>query len=388
MKYNFDEIIDRSNNYAVKYDETKEKFGRDDLIPLWIADMDFKAADPIINALQERAMQGIYGYTSRPIEYFEAIKKWQLEKNNWEVDTSLMSHALGVLPMLANLMHTFLEKGDKVIIQPPVFHEFKNVIEAWGGEVVTNQLIENKAKQGAKFMIVCNPHNPVGRVWSKEELEAIANICIENNITIISDEIYSDIMLWGNKHTPMASISEEIRKHTITCTSSTKTFNLAGLQVATVIFPNLNMKNQYDAILKKIETYRNNAFSIVANTIAFTEGKEWFLDATTYIEENIKYAVDYINSNIPQIKVSIPDSTYLLWLDCRNLNLDGDDLVDFFVNKARLALNDGRLFGDGGDGYMRINIACPRRILEKALYQLENAVDSYNFDKYELISGC
>ena len=400
MKYNFDEIIDRSNNYAVKYDETKEKFGRDDLIPLWIADMDFKAADPIINALQERAMQGIYGYTSRPIEYFEAIK-WQLEKNNWEVDTSLMSHALGVLPMLANLMHTFLEKGDKVIIQPPVFHEFKNVIEAWGGEVVTNQLIENngryyidfddlrnKAKQGAKFMIVCNPHNPVGRVWSKEELEAIANICIENNITIISDEIYSDIMLWGNKHTPMASISEEIRKHTITCTSSTKTFNLAGLQVATVIFPNLNMKNQYDAILKKIETYRNNAFSIVANTIAFTEGKEWFLDATTYIEENIKYAVDYINSNIPQIKVSIPDSTYLLWLDCRNLNLDGDDLVDFFVNKARLALNDGRLFGDGGDGYMRINIACPRRILEKALYQLENAVDSYNFDKYELISGC
>ena len=395
MKYNFDEIIDRSNNYAVKYDETKEKFGRDDLIPLWIADMDFKAADPIINALQERAMQGIYGYTSRPIEYFEAIKKWQLEKNNWEVDTSLMSHALGVLPMLANLMHTFLEKGDNVIIQPPVFHEFKNVIEAWGGEVVTNQLIENngryyidfddlrnKAKQGAKFMIVCNPHNPVGRVWSKEELEAIANICIENNITIISDEIYSDIMLWGNKHTPMASISEEIRKHTITCTSSTKTFNLAGLQVATVIFPNLNMKNQYD------ETYRNNAFSIVANTIAFTEGKEWFLEATTYIEENIKYAVDYINSNIPQIKVSIPDSTYLLWLDCRNLNLDGDDLVDFFVNKARLALNDGRLFGDGGDGYMRINIACPRRILEKALYQLENAVDSYNFDKYELISGC
>ena len=396
MKYNFDEIIDRSNNYAVKYDETKEKFGRDDLIPLWIADMDFKAAEPIINALQERAMQGIYGYTSRPIEYFEAIKKWQLEKNNWEVDTSLMSHALGVLPMLANLMHTFLEKGDKVIIQPPVFHEFKNVIEAWGGEVVTNQLIEdngryyidfddlrNKAKQGAKFMIVCNPHNPVGRVWSKEELETIANICIENNITIISDEIYSDIMLWGNKHTPMASISEEIRKHTITCTSSTKTFNLAGLQVATVIFPNLNMKNQYDAILKKIET-----FSIVANTIAFTEGKEWFLEATTYIEENIKYAVDYINSNIPQIKVSIPDSTYLLWLDCRNLNLAGDDLVDFFVNKARLALNDGRIFGDGGDGYMRINIACPRRILEKALYQLENAVDSYNFDKYELISGC
>ena len=383
MKYNFDEIIDRSNNYAVKFDETKEKYGRDDLIPLWIADMDFKAAEPIINALKKRADQGIYGYTSRPTEYFEAIKNWQLEKNNWKVDTSLMSHALGVLPMLANIMHTFLEKGDKVIIQPPVFHEFKNVVEAWDGEVVVNQLIENdgkyyidfddlrnKAKQGAKFMIVCNPHNPVGRVWSKEELETIANICIENNITIISDEIYSDIMLWGNKHTPMASISEEIRKHTITCTSSTKTFNLAGLQVATVIFPNLDM-------LKKIETYRNNAFSVVANTIAFTEGKEWFLEATAYIEENIKYAVDYINNNIPKIKVSIPDSTYLLWLDCRDLNLDGDELVDFFVNKAKLALNDGRIFGEGGHGYMRINIACSRKVLEQALNQLKEAVNNY-----------
>ena len=345
MKYNFDEIIDRSNNYAVKYDETKEKFGRDDLIPLWIADMDFKAADPIINALQERAMQGIYGYTSRPIEYFEAIKKWQLEKNNWEVDTSLMSHALGVLPMLANLMHTFLEKGDKVIIQPPVFHEFKNVIEAWGGEVVTNQLIENngryyidfddlrnKAKQGAKFMIVCNPHNPVGRVWSKEELEAIANICIENNITIISDEIYSDIMLWGNKHTPMASISEEIRKHTITCTSSTKTFNLAGLQVATVIFPNLNMKNQYDAILKKIETAypdyiteeKGNGFgaplkptNIISYIHAYaTDHFAYFLYSGKTIEEFINeksmyygdnlFVYDWKGNLVKNIKLDIP----------------------------------------------------------------------------------
>ena len=401
MKYNFDEIIDRSNNYSVKFDDTMEKYGRDDLIPLWIADMDFKVAQPIIDALQERALQGIYGYTSRPSEYYEAIKKWQLEKNNWNVDTNLMSHALGVLPMLANIMHTFLEKGDKVIIQPPVFHEFKNVINAWGGEVVPNPLIEDngqyfidfddlriKAKQGAKFMIVCNPHNPVGRVWSKEELETIANICIENNITIISDEIYSDIMLWGNKHTPMASISEEIRKNTITCTSSTKTFNLAGLQVATVIFPDLNMKTQYDDVLKKIETYRNNAFSIVANTIAFNEGKEWFEQVTNYIEENITFAVNYIRKNIPQIKVSIPDSTYLLWLDCRNLNLSGDGLVDFMVNEAKLALNDGRLFGEGGDGYMRINIACPRKVLEKALSQLKVAVDNHTVNNYELISGC
>ena len=186
-------------------------------------------------------------------------------------------------------------------------------------------------------------------------------------------------MLWGNTHTPMASINEEIRKHTITCTSSTKTFNLAGLQVATVIFPNLHMKNKYDDILKKIETYRNNAFSIVANTVAFSEGKEWFLEATNYIEENIKYVVNYINKHIPQIKLNIPDSTYLLWLNCKDLHLNGDELVDFFVNKAKLALNDGRIFGEGGDGYMRINVACSRKILKKAMNQLRCAISDYNF---------
>ncbi len=401
MLYNFDEVIDRSNNYSVKLDETKNKFGRDGLIPLWIADMDFKTAQPIIDALSARAMQGIYGYTSRPNEYFRAIQNWQYEKNNWLPDTNLMSHALGVLPMLANIMHTFLEKGDKVIIQPPVFHEFKNVIEAWDGEVVINQLKENnghyeidfedlekKAKQGARFMIVCNPHNPVGRVWTKPELERVANICIENNITIISDEIYSDIMLFDNKHIPMASISDKISQNTITCTSSTKTFNLAGLQVATVIFPNVDMKEKYELILKKAETYRNNSFSIVANIVAFTKGREWFEQVISYIEENIKFAVDYINKNIPQIKVNTPDSTYLLWLNCKSLGLNGDELLDFFLDEAKLAPNDGRIFGEGGEGFMRINVACSRKVLEQALHQLKLAVDKHNSETYLMVSGC
>ena len=387
MKYNFDEVIDRSKNNAAKFDETKEKYGRDDLIPMWIADMDFRTAQPIIDELNKKVSQGIYGYTSKPKEYYEAIQNWQKEKNNWAPDTELMSNALGVLPMLANIMHTFLEKGDKVIIQPPVFHAFREVIEAWEGQVVDNPLIkengkyyidfedlEIKAKQGAKFMILCTPHNPVGRVWTKDEIEKVANICIENNITIISDEIYADIMLWGNKHIPTASISDKIAKHTITCTSSTKTFNLAGLQVATVIFPNESMKEKYDQTLKKVETYRNNAFSIVANTVAFNEGKEWFEQVTSYIEENINYAVEYIEKNIPKIKVNKPESTYLLWLDCKELELNNEELMEFFAEEAKLALSNGASFGEGGEGFVRMNIACSREILIKALKNLEQAI--------------
>lgn len=386
MIYKFDEIIDRSNTYSAKNDEMMTKFGRDDLIPMWIADMDFKAAQPIIDALKNRVEEGIWGYTSRPDSYFETIKEWQKYKNNWVPETKYMAHALGVLPMLANICHAFMKKGDKVIIQTPVFSEFKTVLENWDMKVLTNSLIkkendyfidfidlEKKAKE-AKYIIFCNPHNPVGRVWSKEEVEKLAKICIENNVTIISDEMYSDIMLWGNKHVPTASLSEEIRKNTITCTSVTKTFNLAGLQVATCIFPSVEMKEKYELTLAKFETKRNNAFSIVANQVAMNEGKEWFEQVTKYIEDNITFATDYISKNIPQIKYTFPQGTYLLWLDCRELKLSQDELVKFFVNDAKLALNDGSTFGEEGIGYMRMNVACPRITLEKALKQLREAV--------------
>ncbi len=387
MKYNFDEIIDRSNTYSAKHDEMMMKFGRSDLIPMWIADMDFKTAQPIIDALQKRAIEGIWGYTSRPDTYFEAVQNWQKYKNNWDVDTKYMAHALGVLPMLANICHAFMKKGDKVILQTPVFSEFKTVLESWEMEVVSNPLInkendyyidfedlEIKAKE-AKYIIFCNPHNPMGRVWKKHEVERMAKICVENDVTIISDEMYSDIMLWNNKHTPTASISEEIRKNTITCTSVSKTFNLAGLQAATCIFPSVEMKEIYELTLAKFETKRNNAFSIVANQVAMNEGREWFEEAIKYVEGNVLFATDYISKNIPKIKYTFPEGTYLLWLDCRELNLSQEELVDFFVNKAKLALNNGITFGEEGIGYMRMNLACPRKILEQALIQLKGAID-------------
>lgn len=388
MKYNFDKVIDRSNTCSAKYDELSEKFGRDDLIPMWIADMDFLNAKEVEDAVVNRARHSIYGYTTRTQDYFKAIKDWQKYKNNWDVDIKYMSHAPGVLPMLANIFHAFAKEGDKVIIQPPVFSEFKKVANNWGLEVINNPLIqkqndyfidfddlEEKTKD-AKFMIFCNPHNPVGRVWKKEEIKRVAEICLKNNVLVISDEMYSDMTLFDNKHVPMASLSEEIRRNTITCTSIGKTFNIPGLKVATCILPTLEAKAKYDWILEKLEMKRSDCFSVVANQVAMNEGREWFKQLMEYLEGNVEFAVNYINENIPKIKCSKPQGTYLLWLDCRELNLTQEDLIKFFVNNAKIALNDGSTFGEEGIGYMRMNIGCPRSILEKALLQLKDAVDS------------
>lgn len=388
--YNFDEVIDRKGTNSAKFDETFSVFGREDLIPMWIADMDYVTADPIIEALNNRVKQGVFGYTSRPKEYFEAVANWQKDINGWIPNVDNMSYALGVLPMLSNIFHTFLNSRDKVIIQPPVFQEFKPVIECWGGIAVENPLIEKNgdysmnlveleklASEGAKFMILCHPHNPLGRVWSKEELEDVGRICLKHNVMVISDEIYSDLTLFGNKHIPFASLSEEFARNTITCTSASKTFNLSGLQMATVILPNIEMKKAYDLTLYKIQTMRNSVFNVVANTVAMNECKDWYKQVIQYIEGNVKYACDFINTYIPSIQAKIPQATYLIWADCRGLKMSGDELSDFMLNKAKIALNDGRMFGVGGEGFMRINAGCSRYVLDKALNQLKEAVEDY-----------
>lgn len=387
-KYNFDEVVDRANTYSAKLDELEMKFGRADLIPMWIADMDFRTAPELIASMKSRVEEGIWGYTSRPDAYFESVRDWQIYKNSWSPEPKYMSHALGVLPMLANLCASIMEEGkSKVIIQTPVFSEFKTVLDNWNMEIIYNPLkrvgtnyemdfedLEVKAKE-ADFIIFCNPHNPIGKVWSKEDVKRMAEICVKNNVTIISDEMYSDIMLWGNKHTPTASISEEVRKNTITCYSLGKTFNLAGVQVATCVFPNMELKEKYDKILAKFETKRNNAFSIVANQVAMNECKDWFNAVIEYIEGNIEFTMDYITNNIPRIKFTKPEGTYLLWLDCSDLGLAHEEVVSFMINDAKLALNDGMTFGEEGRYHMRMNLASPRVVVEQALKQLEEAVN-------------
>lgn len=386
MKYNFDEIVDRSTNRSAKYDERKKKFGKQDVIPLWIADMDFKTAQPVIKALTARAEEGIWGYTSRPDSYYDAICGWQKRHNGWEIDRNLISFSLGVVPAMSSMVNVFTEPGDKVLIQTPVYSEFYDVTESWGREVAENHLVEKdgtwsldwedfeqKVKE-VKMFFLCSPHNPLGIVWTREELRRMCEICIANNVLVVSDEIHSDLIFHGKKHIPTAVVSPEIGKHVISCISGTKTFNLAGLQASATIFPNMKLKAKYDEFWMNLDIHRNNAFSSVAMEAAFNEGDEWLEQLLVYISDNFEFIRKYCGRHIPEIKPNIPDATYLVWLDCRELGLSNEKLREFMIEKAGLGLNEGWSFGRDLTGFMRLNAACPRSVLEKALMQLETAV--------------
>lgn len=390
MKYNFDEIIDRSHNRSAKYDEAGKKFGSRDVIPLWIADMDFKTAQPVIDALKARAEEGIWGYTSRPDSYYEAVCGWQKRRNGWDIDKSMISFNLGVVPALSSMVYVFTEPGDKVLIQTPVYSEFYDVTGSWGREVVESPLkeqdgrwiidfedFEEKAKE-AKVFFLCSPHNPLGIVWTREELERMCHICIANNVLIVSDEIHSDLVFHGKKHIPTATLSPEIAAHVISCISGTKTFNLAGLQASATIFPNQELKARFDKFWFNLDIHRNNAFSTIAMEVAFNEGEEWLEQLLGYIGGNFEFIKDYCAANIPQVKPNVPDATYLVWLDCRGLGMGNEELRDFMIRKAGLGLNEGWSFGRSLSGFMRLNAACPRPVLEKAMEQLKHAVDARN----------
>lgn len=390
MKYNFDEVIDRSSNRSSKYDECVKKFGTQDVIPLWVADMDFRTAQPIIDACVEKAQEGIWGYTSRPDSYFEAVQEWEKKRNNWDTDTALMSWSLGVVPAMSSLIKIFSKTGDKIMIQTPVYSEFYDITEAWDRVVVENQLVEKdgnweidfedfeeKVKE-CKIFLLCNPHNPLGIVWKPEELRRMAEICIANDVLLVSDEIHSDLIFHGKTHTPTATLSKEIAERIITCVSVTKTFNLAGLQASTTIFPNVEMKKAFDKFWGNMDVHRNNAFSSVAMEAAYREGEEWLEQLLEYVSGNFDFIKEYCEKNIPKIKPNLPDATYLVWLDCRELGMDNEELRRFVIQDAKIGLNEGYTFGRSLCGFMRLNAACPRSVLEKALKQLEDAVNALN----------
>ncbi len=389
MKYNFDEVIDRSRNRAAKYDERVKNFGTDDVIPLWIADMDFKTAQPIIDACVKKAQEGIWGYTSRPETYFRAYADWQERRNGWRPDTSLCSWSLGVVPALTAIVRLFTGENDKVMIQPPVYPEFYDVNELSGRRVAENNFLEKdgkwevdfedfeaKAKDPlVKMFILCNPHNPLGKVWTEEELRRMLEICFANGVLVVSDEIHSDLIFHGKKHIPAAIALPGADKRVITCISATKTFNLAGLQASTTVFPNEEMKKIFDAYWSSMDIHRNNAFSSVAMEAAFNEGEEWLEQVLEYISGNFDFIADYCRTRIPAVKPTIPDATYLVWLDCRALGLDDAALKEFMIRKAKLGLNPGSGFTRSLTGFMRLNAACPRSVLEQAMKQLEQAVN-------------
>lgn len=388
MKYNFDEIVDRSDNYAAKYLEADLHYGTNDVIPLWIADMDFRTAPCIVEAIKERADQGIFGYTFRPQEYWDSIKNWQMKRNGYTFDTDLMAFAPGVVPGIRMMLLLFTEPGDKVIIQQPVYHPFADVVNNTGRTLVVSPLkcedgyytmdyedFESKASAGdIRFFILCNPHNPAGRCWTRDELKRVGDICVRYNIEIISDEIHSDLMLFGHKHTCMSSVSPEIAAITTTSIAPSKTFNLAGLQASTIIFNKKEKQEKYIADLKCQDIARNNCFSLVATMAAYNNGEDWVNQLTAYISDNMTFISEFCKENIPQVRPNLPEATYLCWMDCRALGMSDEELVKFCVEKAGFAPGVGTEFGYGGSGFLRINAACPRSVLEKALTNFAKAI--------------
>ena len=388
MIYNFDEIVDRSQNNAVKLEEAKHIFGSNDVIPLWVADMDFKTAPCIVEAIKQRADQAIFGYTSRPREYFQAVADWQQRRNGWAADTACMAFAYGVVPGIHMALTLATQPGDRVLIQPPVYHPFAAAIEDTGRQVVESPLVrdeegyytidfdhfEDQLKTGVKAFILCNPHNPVGRCWTARELKTMGDLCVRYGAEIISDEIHSDLMLDGHRHTCMASLSPEIAALTTTCIAPSKTFNLAGLQAATVVFPNKERRTLCQAEQLKTHSGRNNCFSIVSTIAAYTGGEEWLDQLLVYLSGNMQFIRDFCRERIPELQPNTPEATYLNWIDARALGLEDKALLRFLVDKAGVAMNRGDGFGKEGSGFLRLNAACPRAVIEKALTQIETAL--------------
>lgn len=390
MKYNFDEIIDRNGTNCVKNDNLNLIYGRDDLLPLWIADMDFKCSPKIIDALRKRVEHGIFGYTTPGDDYYNAIINWQQRRHNWQIKKEWITFVPGVVKGVAFAIDAFTKEGDKILIQPPVYHPFKMVTEGLGRVIVNNPLkYENgtfemdleglkelTADDDCKMMILCNPHNPGGKVWSPEVLTQVADICYDNNVLVISDEIHADLTLPGNKHRPFATISAKAKQNCVTLMAPSKTFNVAGLISSFAIIPNDGVREKYMSYIEPRELFQGTLFGYEATKVAFNECEDWLDEALAYIQENIRFVEKYLAREIPQIKPMIPEASFLIWLDCTALNLPQEQLVSLFVEKARLALNDGAMFGVGGEGFMRFNIGSPRSVIEKALDNLKKAIDS------------
>ena len=389
MKFNFDKIIDRTNNFSAKWSEMNKNFGTNNLLPMWVADIDFLTAPCVMEALKDRLEQGIFGYTTRPSSYNESIVNWLDNRFSWKINQEWLMFSPAVITSISLLIQNLTQKNDKIMIQEPVYSPFHSIVESNERNLVISPLvklddgsyvmdyedIEAKIKD-VKVFILCNPHNPVGRVWTREELTRLGEICLKHNVLVISDEIHSDIILKNHKHTPFASISKEFRENTITCMAPTKTFNLAGLQSSFLVISNPYYYEVMDKAFSILDIKRNNAFSLVATEAAYNYGEDWLYELIKYIEDNVDFAIDYIKNHMPQLKVKKPEGTYLLWVDFSNLNVDKKDLKNALINKGRIALSDGSSFGIGGAGYYRINLACPRSMVLEGLKRIEFAIKS------------
>lgn len=389
MRYNFDRLVDRNKTSSLKWDDTERLFGAKGLLPMWVADMDFLSPAPVIEALCQRAEHGIYGYTIRSDSYHESIINWIGKRHGWQIEKEWLTHSPGIVSALSFIVQTYTKPGDKVVIQPPIYYPFLNVVKNNGRELVFNPLILNNGRYemdfddlrgklaggDVKIMLLCSPHNPVGRVWSREELTELGQICLEHNVLVISDEIHFDIVMPNQSHTNFAEISKAFADNSITCTAPSKTFNLAGLQASTVIIPNPLLREQYMETINRHSLKSTNTFGVTALESAYRNGEEWLDQLLVYLSGNLDYLLESFADSIPLIKPIKPEGTYMVWLDCRELGMDDQQLEHFFVHDANVALRQGYMFGPGGTGFMRINIACPRDVLHEGIKRIEQAVN-------------
>lgn len=387
-RYNFDEIIERKGTGALKTDRLKERFGRDDLLAAWVADMDFATPPFIIDALKKRLEHPIFGYCVEPDDYRRLIVEWEKDLHGWDIKPEWISYIPGIVKGIGFVINVFTKPGDNIYIMPPVYHPFRITAELNGRKVVNIPLLEGKdgrflidfdklreeGKAGG-VLIFSNPHNPGGTMWTKEELQRLAEVCEENHILVISDEIHADMALWGNKHVPYMTVSKAAEENSITFCAPSKVFNIPGIVTSFSVVPNKKIRDKFYGWLKANELDEASDFSYVATCAAYREGHEWRKEMLDYVEDNIRFTEQFFKDKFPKIKALRPDASFLVWLDCQELGLPQDKLVDLFVNEARVALNDGSMFGKEGEGFMRLNVGMPRKELSKVLERIKEAAE-------------
>jgi cysteine-S-conjugate beta-lyase len=400
MPTNFDIEIDRRHTGSVKWEfvldpqdpsqknRTDACFGKNRILPMWVADMDFPSPEPVVKALQERARHGIFGYTQPDPAYMEAVTGWMKKRHAWQVEESWIVPTQGVVPALHLLVRALTRPGDKVLIQRPVYYPFFSAIEKNGCRIVSNALVltdgqyhmdyddlETKtADPDVKLAILCSPHNPVGRVWTREELQRFGSICIRNHVRVISDEIHGDLVYPGVTFAPFCMADSVFQENSIVCTAPSKTFNLAGLQTSNIFIPDRKIRQKFRESLLANGLFGLNPFGTTACRVAYEQGEAWLEDLLRYLKNNLHALITLFERDIPGINVIHPQGTYLVWFDCRSLGLDNHQLRNLFLNQARVFLDEGSLFGPEGDGFQRINIACPRPLLMEAIGRMVAAI--------------
>lgn len=381
----FDRVINRKNTRCLKYDFAKRRGMPEDVLPLWVADMDFETSSYIEDALVERAKEGIFGYSEVQTPYFEIVRDWMKKHHNWEVQERWLVKTPGIVFALAMAVKAYTEPGDSVLLQLPVYYPFSEVIRDNGRKVVSSTLylgsdnryhmdfqdFEKKIiEEKIKLFFLCNPHNPVGRVWTKEELETLGDICVKHGVIVVSDEIHQDFVFQG-KHMVFADLKKEYEEISITCTSPSKTFNLASMMMSNIFIPNHELRRKFRRQLDAAGTSQLSVMGLVSCEAAYSHGEEWYQAMLAYVRGNIEFTRKYVEENLPGVTMIDLEGTYLVWLDFRDTGLSVEELEDLIVNKAKLWLDSGKIFGDSGRGFQRINVACPRSVLTEALDRIQ-----------------